>query len=129
MPTQYECLYAAWVVIVRYAVLTECHRRQQCRAPDLLRTPAREQAVPCRFGGIEGLRGMCVPKVVVRDRAPWLMKTEIPPPLQYPVAPFGFKFVHSLCMMFYSPSIGMRIKGLAMIAGCFLPQRQARKSA
>lgn len=72
---------------------------------------------------------MCVPKVVVLDRAPWLMKTEIPPPLQYPVAPFGFKFVHSLCMMFYGPSAGMRVKGLLTLAFCFLPQRESKKAA
>jgi Aldehyde dehydrogenase family len=38
-----------------------------------------------RFAGIEGLRGLTVPKAVAEDRWPWLMRTDIPPMLQYPV--------------------------------------------
>ncbi|KAK9805787.1 hypothetical protein WJX73_010284 [Symbiochloris irregularis] len=37
-----------------------------------------------RFAGIEGLRALCVTKAVAEDRVPWLMKTTIPPMLQYP---------------------------------------------
>jgi hypothetical protein len=36
--------------------------------------------------GIEGLRGLCVPKSVCEDRFPWLMTTTLPPPWKYPVA-------------------------------------------
>ena len=32
--------------------------------------------------GIEGLRGLCVPKSVAEDTVPWLMKSTIPPPWQ-----------------------------------------------
>lgn len=39
---------------------------------------------PC-CAGIEGLRGLCVPKAVCEDRFPWLMKSSLPPPWQYPV--------------------------------------------
>jgi hypothetical protein len=55
---------------------------------------------------------MCIPRVLVQDSAPMLMKTKLPPPLQYPVAPFGFDFVRALCMMFYGINIFMRVEGL-----------------
>jgi hypothetical protein len=54
-----------------------------------------------RFAGIEGLRGMCIPKAVAEDR--WPFKTAIPPLLQYPVSDRAFDFVSSLVWMFYAP--------------------------
>eukprot|EP00959_Pyramimonas_sp_CCMP1952_P444039 9296437-Pyramimonas_sp.AAC.1 len=54
-----------------------------------------------RFAGIEGLRGCCYPKAVCEDRLPWLMKTNIPPLLQYPVSDVAFDFVSALCKLFY----------------------------
>lgn len=45
-----------------------------------------------KFAGIEGLRGCCNTKAVVVDRVPWLMRTDIPPPLQYPVSTAAFPF-------------------------------------
>lgn len=45
-----------------------------------------------KFAGIEGLRGCCHTKAVVVDRVPWLMRTDIPPPLQYPVSSSAFPF-------------------------------------
>lgn len=56
-----------------------------------------------RFAGIEGLRGMCTIKAVTEDRFPWLIKTEMPPLLQYPVKPRAFEFVVGLTKMFYYP--------------------------
>lgn len=84
----------------------------------------------CRFGGIEGLRGMCVPRVMVQDRLPWIMKTALPPPLQYPVASYGFQFVHALCKMFYGSSVGMRVSGLLTLArvSLFPPQTKAKQA-
>jgi Aldehyde dehydrogenase family len=74
----------------------------------------------CRFGGVEGLRGMCYPKVIVEDRFPSFMRTAIPPPLQYPVAPIGFSFVHALCKMFYGSSIYMQLSGLVSVIKMFM---------
>lgn len=83
-------------------------------------SPVLTRSVLCRFGGIEGLRGMCFPKVIVEDRWPFLMRTAIPPPLQYPVAEIGFDFVHALCKMFYGSSIGMQLAGLGSVMKLFL---------
>ncbi len=71
-----------------------------------------------RFAGIEGLRGMCVPKSVAEDR--WPFSTAIPPLLQYPVKDAAFDFVTSLVWMFYSESLLGNVKGLFGLAGCFL---------
>lgn len=38
-----------------------------------------------RFGGQEGLRGLCNTKAVCRDRFPALLSTSIPPALDYPI--------------------------------------------
>ncbi|KAL4856021.1 Aldehyde dehydrogenase 22A1 [Chlorella vulgaris] len=72
-----------------------------------------------RFAGIEGLRGMCIPKAVAEDR--WPFKTAIPPLLQYPVSDKAFDFVSSLVWMFYAPGWGGNLKGLCGLLACFLP--------
>jgi len=72
-----------------------------------------------RFAGVEGLRGMCVPKAVAEDR--WPFSTSIPPMLQYPVKPQAFDFVTSLVWMFYAPGWMGNVKGLFGLVGCFLP--------
>ena len=72
-----------------------------------------------RFAGVEGLRGMCLPKAVAEDR--WPFSTSIPPMLQYPVKPAAFQFVTSLVWMFYAPSLAGNVKGLFRLMGCFLP--------
>lgn len=72
-----------------------------------------------RFAGIEGLRGMCVPKSVAEDR--WPFSTAIPPLLQYPVKDAAFEFVTSLVWMFYSETWGGSIKGLLGLVRCFIP--------
>ena len=81
-----------------------------------------------RFAGIEGLRGMCIPKSVAEDR--WPFSTAIPPLLQYPVKDQAFNFVTSLVWMFYSESWAGSIKGLFGLAACFLPSslRRNRKT-
>ena len=84
----------------------------------------------CRFGGIEGLRGMCYPKVVVVDRLPAVLRTTIPPPLQYPVAGYGFDFVHGLCKMFFGSSIAVQLAGLmAVIKLTVMPPHDKPKTA
>jgi hypothetical protein len=80
-----------------------------------------------RFAGIEGLRGMCIPKAVAEDR--WPFKTAIPPMLQYPVKSQAFKFVTSLVWMFYSESWSGSIKGLFGLVSCFLPFGQQGESS
>ena len=72
-----------------------------------------------RFAGVEGLRGMCIPKAVAEDR--WPFSTTIPPLLQYPVKPQAFNFVTSLVWMFYAPSLAGNAKGLFGLLKCFLP--------
>ena len=80
-----------------------------------------------RFAGIEGLRGMCVPKSVAEDR--WPFSTAIPPLLQYPVKDAAFDFVTSLVWMFYSESSIGKLKGLLGLAGCFVFGARARGAA
>ena len=64
-----------------------------------------------RFAGIEGLRGMCIPRSVAEDRWPFI-STTIPPLLQYPVHPNAFPFLKSLIWMFYAPGMLQKAKGL-----------------
>jgi len=73
-----------------------------------------------RFAGIEGLRGCCIPKSVVVDRFPWLMNTNIPPPLCYPVADNAFTFCKALSRMFFGLTFGQRLGGIFALAKCFL---------
>ena len=82
-----------------------------------------------RFAGVEGLRGCCVPKAVAEDAVPWLIRTDIPPPLQYPVAPYAFDFCAGLIRMFYGLSLWERAKGIAGIAACFLLPAKKAKTA
>ena len=72
-----------------------------------------------RFAGIEGLRGLCVPKAVAEDR--WPFTTTIPPLLQYPVSEQAFPFVSSLVWMFYAPGLAGNARGLLGLLRCFLP--------
>ena len=73
-----------------------------------------------RFGGVEGLRGLTIPKAVAEDAAPWLMTSTIPPPWQVPVPDISFAFGTSLVTMFYGPGLSYKIKGLFSLAACFI---------
>jgi hypothetical protein len=53
-------------------------------------------------------------------RVPWLMRTDIPPLLQYPVGDAAFPFVCGLIRMFYGLSLRDNLAGLVMVARCFL---------
>lgn len=79
-----------------------------------------------RFAGVEGLRGMCIPKAVAEDR--WPFSTAIPPMLQYPVKEQAFNFVTSLVWMFYSETWTGSLKGLFGLAACFLPKSKRQKT-
>ncbi|KAL3154777.1 hypothetical protein ABBQ38_011323 [Trebouxia sp. C0009 RCD-2024] len=76
-----------------------------------------------RFAGIEGLRGLCVPKAVCQDRFPaWtMMRTDIPPILQYPLSDKSFQFACALVSMFYSPSLLGNLRGLQSLLSALLP--------
>ena len=67
-----------------------------------------------KFGGVEGLRGMCYTKAVCEDRFP-LMMTTVPPELQYPVQHFSFSFVCGIVHFFYGLGIFGHLAGLAKL--------------
>ena len=72
-----------------------------------------------RFAGIEGLRGCCHVKSVVVDGVPFI-RTDIPPPLRYPVKPNAFAFCKSLCHVFFGLGLGEKIAGLGALAKAFV---------
>ncbi|CAD7698004.1 unnamed protein product [Ostreobium quekettii] len=81
-----------------------------------------------RFAGVEGLRGLCVTKSVCEDWWPFLMTTNIPPALQYPVKPHAGAFVQALVKMFYSLGWKERFQGLIEVAKCSLSPSSAGSS-
>lgn len=72
-----------------------------------------------RFAGIEGLRGCCHVKSVVVDGIPGI-RTDIPPPLRYPVKPNAFAFCKSLCHMFFGLGLAEKVAGLGMLLKAFV---------
>ncbi|CAI5535720.1 unnamed protein product [Closterium sp. Naga37s-1] len=65
-----------------------------------------------RFAGVEGLRGCCNEKAIVEDRFYSLIKTNIPPPLQYPLAPNAVPFQQALVRMFFAHTLLAQLSGL-----------------
>jgi Aldehyde dehydrogenase family len=66
-----------------------------------------------RFAGIEGLRALCLERAIVVDTFPFLVRTSIPPVIQYPIdMGKGFPFTESLVQLFYNESIIGKIKGI-----------------
>lgn len=53
-------------------------------------------------------------------RFPWLMRTDIPPLLQYPVGDAAFPFVCGLISMFYGLNVRDNVAGLLTVLKCFL---------
>ncbi|KAI8471381.1 MAG: Aldehyde/histidinol dehydrogenase [Monoraphidium minutum] len=72
-----------------------------------------------RFGGVEGLRALTVPKAVAEDRFP-LMKTTIPAPWLHPVGANAQPFAVGLTTMFYGPSLALKARGLAVLLRALL---------
>eukprot|EP00898_Chlorokybus_atmophyticus_P003792 jgi/Chlat1/4413/Chrsp29S04549 len=70
-----------------------------------------------RFGGVEGLRGVCRAKAVAEDRFP-LISTNIPRPIQYPVSPLAFPFVSSLIWLFFHPQWIAKARAVLNILSC-----------
>ena len=71
------------------------------------------------FAGVEGLRGLCVTEAVVEDRFPWI-RTDLPPPLRYPLDDVAFPFVVGLMHFFYGHSLGSKLHGVATLIRCSL---------
>ena len=69
------------------------------------------------LSGIEGVRGLCVPKAVAEDTIPWLMRSSIPPPWQIPLPEIAFPFGTSLVTMFYGPGLLYKV-GWHLIRAC-----------
>ncbi|KAM7280054.1 hypothetical protein ACFE04_007188 [Oxalis oulophora] len=68
-----------------------------------------------RFAGVEGLRACCLVKSVVEDRLWPYIKTVIPKPIQYPIAPNGFEFQESLVETLYGLNIWERLRALVNV--------------
>jgi acyl-CoA reductase-like NAD-dependent aldehyde dehydrogenase len=64
-----------------------------------------------RFAGIEGLRALCLERSIVTDRFP-LVRTTIPPILDYPVKPNSYRFATSLIQFLYDESLVGKIRGI-----------------
>lgn len=67
-----------------------------------------------RFAGIEGLRACCLERSIVIDRIPGV-KTQIPAPIDYPMAPESLYFGDGLIQLFYNESIIGKMKGIVSL--------------
>jgi len=72
-----------------------------------------------KFAGIEGLRGLCVAKAVVEDMSSF-MRTQLPPPLRYPLSHVAFPFTRGLMQFFYGHSLLTKFGGAVALARCAL---------
>ncbi|KAK0560292.1 Meiotic Sister-Chromatid recombination aldehyde dehydrogenase [Tilletia horrida] len=71
-----------------------------------------------RFGGPEGLLGLTTAKAVTEDRFFSLVRTGIPPPLDYPLQDRSWPFVRSLVEFAYGSGLVQRGRGiLGLIRG------------
>ena len=81
-----------------------------------------------KFAGYEGLRGLCVAKAVVEDRF-WFMRTQLPPPLRYPLSHVAFPFTRGLMQLFYGHSLLTKLRGILSLARCSLAPSTVRVGA
>ena len=81
-----------------------------------------------KFAGIEGLRGLCVQKAVVEDIVP-LVRTQLPPPLRYPLANAALPFVRGLMHFFYGHSLASKLSGVVGLISCALAPSRVPPSA
>jgi acyl-CoA reductase-like NAD-dependent aldehyde dehydrogenase len=72
-----------------------------------------------KFAGVEGLRGLCLTKAVVEDIVPFI-RTELPPPLRYPLSGAAFPFVRGLMHFFYGHSLSSKLSGVLALIQCSL---------
>jgi len=78
-----------------------------------------------KFGGVEGLRGMCYTKAVCEDA--FFMKTTVPPELQYPVKECSFPMVGGIIKMFFSLGIYGSLLGIVSILQALLSNLTSKK--
>ena len=57
-----------------------------------------------------------------------MMKTDIPPILQYPVGEKSFQFACALVSMFYSPNLFGNLRGLQSLLSALLPEGKSKTS-
>eukprot|EP00123_Amoebidium_parasiticum_P013133 comp21791_c0_seq1/m.30967 comp21791_c0_seq1/g.30967 ORF comp21791_c0_seq1/g.30967 comp21791_c0_seq1/m.30967 type:complete len:607 (-) comp21791_c0_seq1:178-1998(-) len=81
-----------------------------------------------RFAGPEGLRGNCLVKAITSDRIPGV-RTDIPPPLNYPMNASSFSFARSLVDVLYSPSVAARLKAIVTLATVGAQKKDIGKKA
>jgi acyl-CoA reductase-like NAD-dependent aldehyde dehydrogenase len=72
-----------------------------------------------KFAGIEGLRGLCVEKAVVEDILPFV-RTQLPPPVRYPLADVALPFLKGLMKFFYGHSLRSKLEGVVALIRCFV---------
>ncbi|WVQ84433.1 hypothetical protein IAT38_006585 [Cryptococcus sp. DSM 104549] len=67
-----------------------------------------------RFGGEEGLRGLCSAKSITEDRFFSWVRTSIPKPVDFPLPGDGtaWAFLQGLVGLAYAPSLWGKVKGL-----------------
>lgn len=66
----------------------------------------------------------------LRCRFPWLLRTDIPPLLQYPTKPAAFAFQTGLVRMFYGLGLVSKLAGLKQVLGAVLslqPKREKKE--
>ena len=81
-----------------------------------------------KFGGVEGLRGMCYTKAVCEDRFPGMVTT-VPPELQYPVKGHSFAVVCGIVQLFYGVGVWSMAGGLFKLLGAMLGGPKQKKQA
>jgi hypothetical protein len=64
-----------------------------------------------RFGGVEGLRSLCLMKSITTDRIPFF-KTSIPRVLDYPMHSDGSSFISNLVILLYDNSLIDKMKAI-----------------
>lgn len=71
-----------------------------------------------RFGGPEGLRSLTNPKAVIVDRWPWLIRTQIPRVLDYPIGSLvkSWEFVSGLTNFAWGDSYKEQFDGLVKLS-------------
>ena len=75
-----------------------------------------------KFAGIEGLRGLCVAKAVVEDIVPFI-RTQLPPPLTFPLSPVAFPFTQGLLHFFFGHSLASKLSGVGRLLRCLAAQK------
>jgi len=70
-----------------------------------------------RMSGPEGLRALTNPKAIVTDRFAWLVQTNIPKVVDYPIRSMvqSWDFIHGLIEMFYADGWRTRIRALSTV--------------